>query len=243
MNKELFVYFSTPESDCRNLMAYRGVTKMVEAGIVKDGNWECKTDNKDPLSKNYNKILYDPKVAGKILLLIHSDLIVDDLFVSEKLNARFDRCKKAGLVGIAGNRKIYNFPRKHELWHLMSDKESLLGEVTNNSTEDILSSQFTTRFGTQGMQVVLVDGCFMAIDVDRVVNAGVKFDEDCPSFFHFYDLMFSIRCFNAGIEIYVDPIRVLHKSIGLTNVTEDFELGNRFFKTNYLSKLWEKKHV
>lgn len=240
MDKELFVYFSTPDPDCKNLMAYRGVEKMIEAGIVKKENWECKTNNKDTLSKNYNNILRDPRTSGKILCLVHSDLIIDDLFVKEKLNARFQRNKNACVVGIAGGGRITNRPRKYELWHLMTPNGSHLGEVTNNVDDDILSTVATTRFGPHGRRALIIDGCFMAIDVDRIRKLGVTFDENCPSGFHFYDLIFSLRCYWVGAEIYVDPIHVLHKSIGLTKVTSDFLNGNAYFKNNYLNKLWEK---
>lgn len=240
MDKDLFVYFSSPDSDCKNLMAYRGVKKMIEAGIIKEEDWKCKTSNKDSLAKNYNEIIRDPQTTGKILLLVHSDLIVDDLFVKEKLNARFERNKNACVVGIAGGKKIANLPRRYELWHLMTPKGSHLGEVTNNATEDILSTVGTTRFGGHGERAIIIDGCFMAIDVDRIRKFGVTFDENCPSGFHFYDLIFSLRCYWAGAEIYVDPIHVLHKSVGLVNVSGDFLVGNQYFKNNYLSKLWKK---
>jgi len=238
MNKELFVYFSTPDSDCRNLMAYRGVEKMIETGIIKEENWECKTNNKDSLPKNYNAILHDPRTTGKILCLVHSDLIIDDLFVGDKLNARFERSRDACMVGIAGGGGIARTPLDLELWHLMTPKGGHLGEVTNNATEDILSPVWTTRFGTHGKRAMIIDGCFMALDTDRIRKIGATFDEKCPSGFHFYDLIFSLRCIWAGGDIYVDPIHVVHRSIGLTKTTEDFLLGNQYFKDNYLSRLW-----
>ena len=237
MDRDLYVFFSTPGASPDGLMSFRCVNKLVDTGILKKENWSCVTNNVNSLAKNYNDILYSDSVSGKILVLIHSDLIVDDLFLKEKLNERFDRSGNAALVGIAGGSRVFSGELNLELWHLMTAPGNHLGEVTNGDWKDCLSPVRTTRFGTQGKRALIVDGCFMAMDVDRVRAAGVRFDESSPSKYNFYDLIFSLRCHWAGLEIYVDPIHVVHKSVGLTKMTEDFALGNEYFKTNYLSKL------
>lgn len=238
MDKDLFIFYSTPSHREDGCLAYDCILKLKQCGIVKPGDCRCKTDNKDSLAKTYNDILRDPCVSGKILVLIHSDLKIDDIFVKEKLNERFNRNKNAGVVGIAGGGKIADRPQSHQLWHLITPRETWMGEVSGNKTSDILSPIITTRFGLQGNRAIIIDGCFMALDVDRVREKGVLFDEDSPSKYNFYDLMFSLRCYWAGIEVYVDSIHVVHTSPGLTNVTDDFIVGDSYFREKYLSKLW-----
>ena len=241
MSKELFVYFSTPENDYKGSLAYKSILKMIDCGILKSENWACKTGNQDSLAFGYNKILSDDRVTGKILILMHSDLCVDDMFVKDKLEKRFSDCPKAGVVGIAGGRRIMNVPNRPSLWHLITVQNELMGEVSQNVTSDELSPIVTTRFGLQGKRAIIVDGCFMAVDVDRIRAAGVTFDENSPSKFNFYDLIFSLRCYWAGVEVYVDSIHVIHTSPGLARRTKDFTDGDAYFKEKYLSKLFEKK--
>ena len=238
MSKELFVYFSTPDSDYKGTLAHRSVLKMIELGILKPENWMCKTNNKDSLAVGYNTILNSDRVTGKILILMHSDLCIDDMFVKDKLEKRFTDFPKAALVGVAGGRRIMNRPDKPCLWHIMTVPNELSGEVSQNVNGDLLTPIVTTRFGLQAKRVIIVDGCFMAVDVDRIRAAGVTFDEDSPSKFNFYDLIFSLRCYWAGLEVYVDSIHVVHTSPGLTNRTKDFDDGNEYFKKEYISKLF-----
>ena len=240
MNKELYVYFSTPEPSYENSMAYIGVKKLIETGIIKEENWGCQVNNTESLATVYNRILTSDKVKDKILVLIHSDVIIDDLFVKEKLNARFNRNKCACVVGIAGGKKIKRDDNPNKLWHLMTANNDHMGEVTNNYSDDLLSVKRTTSFGPQGERAILIDGCFMAINVERIMEKNVLFDENCPSKFHFYDLIFSLRCYHAGAEVYVDHIRIIHRSPGLKNITKEFAIGNEYFKDNYYSKLWSK---
>jgi len=240
MDRELFVYFSTPKDTPDGTEAKRCVDKLVETSIIKEDCWDCHTSNNDSLAKVYNDILKDDRVTGKILMLIHSDVVVDDLFVKDKLNTRFNKNRMAGMVGIAGGKQIYNNGKKLQLWHQMTVPGKLEGEVTNNYGDDILAQVCTTRFGGTGDRVIIADGCFMALNVDVIRKYDVTFDEKCPSKFNFYDLNFCLRCYDKGVEIYVDPIHILHRSVGLTRLTQDFVLGNEYFKNNYIRKLWER---
>ena len=185
MDKELFIFYSTPSDKEDGCLAYDCIQKMIQCGLVKSDNWRCKTSNKDSLAKTYNDILKDPCVSGKILVLIHSDLKIDDIFVKDKLNERFRRSPNAALVGIAGGGRIADRPDKLQLWHLITLKESWMGEVSGNRTSDLLSPIITTRFGLQGNRAIIVDGCFLAVDVDRVRAKGVLFDENSPSKYNF----------------------------------------------------------
>ena len=239
MDKELYIFFSTPDNTPDGTMAFRCVEKLIETGIIKKENWSCVTGNTRSLAAVYNEVLKKPEVSGKILVYIHSDLIIDDIFVKEKLNERFSRCPKAVAVGIAGGGRMEYKPEIPQLWHLITLRATRMGEVGGNLTNDILSPVMTTSFGLSGKRAILIDGCFMAIDVDRLKNVGVVFDENSPSLYNFYDLIFSVNCYLKGAEIYVDSIRATHKSPGLLKRNEDFNVGNEYFKKNFLSKIWK----
>ena len=242
MDKQLYFYFCTGRSDPSGTDAYRSIRKMVDCSIIGEKSWGCTTECEESLASVYNKVLASDAATGKILVFIHDDITVDDMFVSEKLNARFSMCDKACVVGIAGPGNILCVDHDLYLWHLIGTHEKNLGSVANKVTvtgysmDSILCPQITTTFGPQGERAVMVDGCFMAMDVDRVRKLGVGFDERCPSRYHFYDLIFSLNCLQAGGELYVDNIHVVHRSPGLTEKSKEFLLGNSYFGDNYMSK-------
>lgn len=243
MDKQLYFYFCTEKSDPTETDAYRSIRKLIDCSILGENSWGCTTECEDSLATVYNKVLASDEVIGKILVLIHDDITMDDLFVADKLNTRFSISPKACVVGIAGPGTIQCKKHNLYLWHLIGRYEKNLGSVANKvpsagyEMDSILCPQFTTTFGPQAERSVMVDGCFMAIDVDRVRKLGVTFDEKCPARYHFYDLIFSLKCFQAGGELYVDNIHVVHRSPGLTKKSEEFMLGNSYFENNYMSKI------
>lgn len=245
MDKKLYFYFCTEKDDPSSTDAYKCIHKMIDCSIIGENGWGCTTECEESLASVYNKVLSSDEVTGKIVVFIHDDITVDDIFVADKLNLRFSTSPKACIVGIAGPGNIQCKEHDLYLWHLIGRQERNLGSVANKVTitgyemDSILCPQLTTTFGPQGERSVMVDGCFMAVDVDRVRNLGLTFDEKCPSRYHFYDLIFSLRCFLAGGELYVDNIHVVHRSPGLTKKSEEFLLGNSYFKDNYIGKICE----
>jgi len=178
-------------------------------------------NNTTAISKIYNNYINTYKDEDCVLVLAHDDVVITDENWVDKLHQAFG---KYDIVGLAGglNPRI----QPPTLWHLMCPKEDQKGSVDHVSISN--NSVFNTTFGKNG-RVVLLDGLFLAFNPKKIFEAGVKFDETCPSKFHFYDLDFSLQCNKAKLKLGTTNIRVTHASPGLKSFTEEFNLGQDWF--------------
>jgi len=187
-----------------------------------------KQNNTDSLQKAYNKAI-DFAVQENVqsLILVHDDVILENL-TDERLAKLF---KKYDVVGCAGTTEVDLKPPA--LWHLMGGgfgSKNLHGAVAHgNETE-----KHMTPFGSYPHRVVIIDGVFMAIK--REVFQKIRFDESCPSKWHFYDLDYSMQCHKAGFKVGVGDIMITHNSPGLTSFTEEFNKGQEWFLNKWKSK-------
>ena len=175
-------------------------------------------DNKEGLSKVYNKFLVKEKYKNQILLFAHDDVELEDIFLVDKLNQ-----SPYAVTGLAGCKQIDL--TKPPAWHLMSNRESQVGEVAHASGDKI----WTSTFGPSNSRSLLIDGLFIAVDVDKILSKNVSFDEDFD--FHHYDLSFCLNCNKNKVSVGVLPIRVVHHGLGDSmNTTEWQKSANKFFE-------------
>jgi GT2 family glycosyltransferase len=145
------------------------------------------------------------------LLFVHDDVYIHDNFVRYRLNeaiARFD------VIGLAGN-KTPDF--RQPSWALKFDEEgsyagwqdkgNLSGAVSHTPDGGAVSF-----YGEMPAACELLDGLFLAVNTEKLVQVGAKFD---PQFqFHFYDLDFCRACRQKGLSLGTWPIAVTHASGG-----------------------------
>lgn len=163
-------------------------------------------NNSTGLSELYNKFLTD-EYKNHIIIYVHDDVYIEDLFLFEKL---YEGHKEFDVIGVAGSTNTTI--KSPAYWHLMTDRQNLRGfcaHQLNYSNQDISNM---TVFGNSKLPVDLIDGVFMSVNVEKVLESNVKFDEDFD--FHFYDLAFSKRVTNAGLRLGVWPIFITHFSAG-----------------------------
>jgi GT2 family glycosyltransferase len=187
-----------------------------------------KQNNTDSLQKVYNKAI-DFAIQENVqnLILVHDDVILENL-TDERLEKLF---KKYDIFGCAGTTEVNLSPPA--LWHLMGGgfgSKNLHGAVAHGNEKE----KNMTPFGSYPHRVVIIDGVFMAIK--RQVFQKIKFDESCPSKWHFYDLDYSMQCHKAGFKVGVGDIIVTHNSPGLTSFTEEFNKGQEWFLNKWKSK-------
>lgn len=181
-------------------------------------------NNKDGLPKVYNKFLEDQKYAKDILLFVHDDVEIEDMFLVEKLqNSPYD------VTGLAGTKKADL--SKSPGWHLMSGREDWVGEVAHAEIKDGKKKVWTTSFGSTDSRALLIDGLFIAVDVRALREKNVKFNEKFE--FHHYDLSFCIDCNKAKVKIGVLPIRVVHHGLGDSMLSEDWKVSAEIFNQTY----------
>jgi len=180
-----------------------------------------KFDNKEGLAKVYNEFL-DLAIKEKFdyIMFIHDDVHLehDPRPKLEKLFQEFD------IVGVAGCSQAEI--KSPALWHLMG-QGYLHGAVAHKHGD----KKYMTSFGSYPQRVVMIDGVFMAFN--RKAIQTVRFDEDCPSGFHFYDLLMCLDSHNKGLKIGVGDVMITHESPGLREFTEDWKAGESYYLSKY----------
>lgn len=181
------------------------------------------SENKSPLSKVYNQLL---EVARKEehdgIVLIH-----DDVWMEHDPRPKLENLfKQYDVVGVAGASQLH--PQSPALWHIMGGRENLHGAVAHGNE----NKKQMTSFGPYPSRCVMIDGVFMAMNRNYTQNGG-GFDEDCPSKWNFYDLLMSIDAHLNGFKVGVGDIMITHESPGLSEVTEDWKKGEKYFLSIY----------
>jgi GT2 family glycosyltransferase len=172
------------------------------------------------LSATYNKHLTNAN-RNTILVFVHDDVELNDLFLVEKLNAA-----PYSVIVLAGGTEM-DLTKPKVAWHLCCSRDKLRGEVTHTGGNKV----WTTVFGQTPARVMSFDGVFIACHCDAVVDANVTFDEDFA--YHFYDLAFALRCNEAKLTAGVTPIHVVHHGLGDSMYSADWEEQNTKFKQKY----------
>lgn len=181
-------------------------------------------NNKDGLPKVYNRFLEDPQYSKDILLFVHDDVEIEDMFLIEKLqNSPYE------VTGLAGTKKIDL--SKPSGWHLMSSREDWVGEVAHAEIKDGKKRVWTTCFGPTDSRALLIDGLFIAVDVKSLKEKNIKFNEKFE--FHHYDLSFCMDCNAARVKVGVLPIRVVHHGLGDSMISEQWKVSAEIFKQIY----------
>tara|TARA_R100001163_G_scaffold39487_1_gene30038 strand:- start:58 stop:711 length:654 start_codon:yes stop_codon:yes gene_type:complete len=187
-----------------------------------------KQNNTQSLHKIYNKAIdFALQEDVQRLVLVHDDVILEN-YSESKLDNLFE---KFDVIGCAGTTEVKL--TQPALWHLMGGgfgSGNLYGAVAHGDE----NNKHMTAFGKYPKRVVLLDGVFLAIH--RRVFEKIRFDEDCPSKWHFYDLDYSMQCHKEGFKLGVGDILITHNSPGLTSFTKEFNEGQQWFLDKWKTK-------
>lgn len=185
-----------------------------------DFDFDVVKDNKEGLSTVYNRYLTEEH-KNDIVLFVHDDLIISDLFLVELL--RKSPYTVTGLAGSTG----FNPHYEKAAWHLMSPKEKWVGEVRHIKDNRV----WTTTFGNTTSHATLLDGLFLAVDVEEILKTKARFNEEFA--FHHYDISFCFECTNNKVKKGILPISVIHYGLGDSMISKDWEESNEKFKKTY----------
>jgi hypothetical protein len=178
-------------------------------------------ENKNGLPFVYNSFLNQSNIDKKIIF-VHDDVLIEDLFFEEKLNLAFE---KYDIIGLAGTKKCDL--QKPPAWHLMSDRENFVGEVAHSKDKNM----WTTCFGPTNSRALLLDGLFLAVNTQKLLENDVKFDERFN--FHHYDITFCLRANEKKIKMGVAPIKVTHFGLGDSMNTPEWRESAAQFRKFY----------
>ena len=176
--------------------------------------------NSKGLCEVYNQFLIE-KYRDYIILFVHDDIIIQDINLKLKLN---DAIAEYDIVGVAGTSEFGL--ASPVVWH-NSPKNKWSGAVGHPSGKNQLQVNY---FGVWPKQCMVLDGVFMAINTEKILDSGVKFDEQFD--FHFYDLSFCADAHLAGHILGTWDIPITHFSHGNYN-TEPWRIGEKKFIQKY----------
>jgi hypothetical protein len=178
-------------------------------------------ENKEGLPKIYNKFFTD-EYKIKRIIFVHDDVLIEDLFWEEKLNIAFE---KYDIVGLAGSKKCDL--TKPPAWHMMSERQDHVGEVGHCHEKNV----WTTVFGKSESRALVMDGLFLAVNMEKVLKTILKFDENFD--FHHYDITFCLNANNLKLKMGVTPIRVVHFGLGDSMNSNDWQVSAQKFNQLY----------
>ena len=142
-----------------------------------------------------------------VLLFCHDDLALPPTHLEPLLQKALNRFD---IVGLAGNRRDLN----HFAWHVRPDGLGwdypyLRGETLSGSTTNTIRN----IRGLCDVPVALIDGAFIAIQRNRLVDKRIRFDE--RFLFHFYDLDLCRQARECELQLGVIRLDCVHTSGGL----------------------------
>jgi len=228
MKNKIIVIFSSHLSEKENLEFEQHITDTI--GVAH--NVHCYVNhNQWSLSQVYNNAIKEYHDDEAIMVFCHNDIIFKTKNWGKKLLGKFNNLDYQ-IIGVAGGKTLYN----HGCWWLNEignkmDINNMIGIVEHTNGLRTWVSEYCKPFiGVK--DVCLIDGLFMAVDTSELSQF---FDEEFKGF-HFYDLGLCVANWLEGINIgVVTDIRILHKSIGITN--QEWEENRIQFVEKYKEEL------
>ncbi|MBL8827353.1 MAG: hypothetical protein JNM18_10295 [Planctomycetaceae bacterium] len=165
--------------------------------------------NRTGLSTIYNQILNERAGRDEVVVFVHDDVTIGDLFIQEKLTAAVGPLGYA-IVGLAGTSSFNLMLDKPVTMWLQPPQQALSGAVEHAAGEH---ANHWSAYGPTPRRCVVMDGLFLGVDMLKI--GGVRFDEQFE--FHFYDLDFCLTAHRAGLALGTQNIYVNHQSGGSYN--------------------------
>ena len=163
-------------------------------------------NNEKGLSTRYNRILDEKAGRDEIVIFVHDDVTIGDVFLQEKITEAFDQ-KNYAIAGLAGTSDFKIRPDLGAISWLQPPSQALSGAVEHHLSG---GSTIMTVYGPTPKRCVVLDGLFLAVDPRKIGH--VRFEEQLA--FHFYDLDFCLTAHQAGLVLGTTNIYVTHRSGG-----------------------------
>jgi Methyltransferase domain/Glycosyl transferase family 2/Glycosyltransferase like family len=166
-------------------------------------------NNTTGLATLYNAAIEQAATQPAILVFIHDDVSIADFFWTERIH---EALQHFDVVGLAGNKR--RLPRQ-PAWAFgtpdfkWDDLANLSGSVGHGKG---FPCDLVSRFGPAGIECKLLDGLMLVADSERLIESGLRFDEQFD--FHFYDMDFCRQAEMKQLRMGTWPIAVVHESGG-----------------------------
>ena len=180
------------------------------------------------LSKIYHNMVNS--APSDIIVFIHDDIEFLRYGWGKEIVRMFNNHKDYGIIGIAGSAE---FDENCAWWRY----KKIYGQVLHRNGNKSWLTTFSDLLDKDLEEVCVIDGLFMAIKKDRIIN---NFD-DSLSGFHMYDIDFCLSNYlTKKVKIGVTTnIRLAHNSIGELDEKwyQNREIINNKFKDFYPIKV------
>lgn len=183
-------------------------------------------DNRKGLPVCYNQVLDAGATKDEIVIFIHDDVSLSDVFVSEKLNDAITR-HSYSIIGLAGAAEFRVDPSLDPLTWINAPPEQRSGAVEHALPD---GSVLMSMYGPTPRRCVVLDGLFLAVDTAKI--GDLRFDQQFE--FHFYDLDFCLRAHQQGIALGTSNIHVTHRSTG-DFASDIFKAAQERFRSKWKS--------
>ena len=228
--KPILVVSGTREPQQENTMLFKSITQLNNCSdqFKKQHVLQIYENNKTPLSTLYNKHV-NQQTADQhdVVLFVHDDVYIDDVRCFDKIHDAITN--KVDIVGLAGaNQARIKAP---SLWHLMSDREHWSGFVSHTMPNNPQTTM-ATCFGPLPQRCVMLDGLFLAVNINRALEVDWQFNEQFE--FHHYDISSCLDANAKKLRLSTWHINVIHKSLGLWDYNgESFQKSEKKFLQIY----------
>jgi glycosyltransferase involved in cell wall biosynthesis len=176
--------------------------------------------NQFSLPQIYNDAIKNHITNDCIFVMCHNDIIIRTKNWGKVLLNHYNH-SDYGIIGVAGSTFV---PASGMWWE---DRSKMYGIVSHTDGISTWVSEYSPQFN--GVKpTIMIDGVFMSFDPQKIVK---QFNENF-GLFHFYDMPFCIDNYLEEVNVGVTTsIRVLHKSIGMTN--QSWEDNRKKFASTY----------
>jgi len=199
-------------------------------GNIKHKVFCYENHNEYSLSEIYNRAILEHNEPNSVFVMCHNDIEIKTQNWGKILINTYNNNSNFDIIGVAGS----TFLSESGVW--WEDRSKMYGIVEHTDGINTWASEFSEKL-SQVRKVVLIDGVFISFNANSI---KYQFDEEFKGF-HFYDLGFCFPNYLDGCNIGVTTsIRVLHKSVGKTNLM--WEENRKQFIEKYSSEL-PIKHV
>ena len=167
-------------------------------------------ENRRGLPEIFNERI-EAAAPGDMLVFLHDDLWIDDLFICDHLEDALDEFQ---VVGVSGN--VRRTPMQPSWAFQVTDgvvdwdeRANLRGAIAHGKEPFGKIS----RYGPTCEECETLDGVFMAVRAGTLAKSGVRFDKRFK--FHFYDMDFCRTAREKGLRLGCWPIALTHQSEGV----------------------------
>ena len=190
-----------------------GTTALGRSWTLFESSPDCELlvypSNSAGLSTLYNQAIEAAIKQPAILVFVHDDVHLCDLFWRERVRQAVERFDVAG---VAGNRRRKS---RQPSWLFADDKftretaESLSGSIGHGRG---FPCSNVSVYGPSAQECKLLDGVMLIVESATLATHDLRFDTRFS--FHFYDMDFCRQVELKGLRMGTWPISVIHESAG-----------------------------